>query len=121
MPRLLRAGAVTVYNALGEIDGRRAWRRTVLDGVRIETVEGIDAGLVPRPDVKASVYIHGQMRGYAEPEAFGGTEGWTLREGDSVVSGEGPAEPPRDALRILRVHTLTLFGTRVHHRQVDLT
>lgn len=86
--------AVTIYNALGEVERRATYARTVLDGVRVERRSGAVAGLTGQTATDGLlVFVPGTTPGFIEPEAFAGV-GWTLREGDLIVVGECDLDIP---------------------------
>lgn len=95
---------VTLYNSLGEVDRRVSYKRTVLEGVRIEQV----VGKMKRTD--PSLFIP-KPEGFVEPIAFEG-EGWTLQEGDLVVAGISSIEIPDDTVADLEAahHVYRVVG-----------
>jgi hypothetical protein len=118
MARLMRSNRVTLYNSLGEVDRREAYKRTVLDA-RIERGSGQDSG-------KVTLFVP-STSGYVVPEAFAGT-GFTFAEGDLIAVGESAIEIPTGtvaqleaAFEVLRVtghEAIELFG-RTHHFEVS--
>jgi hypothetical protein len=115
----MRSHTLTLYNSLGEVERRAAFKRRVFEG-RLEYVSesGEERALVIIPDVE----------GFVPPESFVG-DGWTLRDGDLIAVGESAIEvPPSSAAdldaafevhRIVGYSASTLFGGRIHHLEVN--
>ena len=129
-PGLMRSHTVTVYNALGEIDRVAAYRRTVLEGVRVEERSGAVATMQGRSSTDGvMVYIPGTVAGFVDSRDYDGDEGWTLRAGDFIAIGEceldlPPATVPMleadsHVFRITGVEPLTDRRGRVHHWEVS--
>jgi hypothetical protein len=124
----LMAHTVTLYNALGEVDRRATYARTVLAGVRVEAKSGAVASMAGSTSTDGLlVFIPGAIGGYVEPEVYVG-QGWTLREGDLLVVGECTSDIPpvavtqleatREVYRIKGFETLRLRDEHVHHWEV---
>lgn len=119
---------VTIYNALGEVERRATYSRTVLEGVRVERRSGAVAGLAGQTATDGLlVFVPGTAAGFVEPEMFAG-EGWTLREGDLIVVGDCDLDIPPNRVAELEatreVYRIKGFETHdgrhggVHHREV---
>jgi hypothetical protein len=118
---------VTLYNALGEVDRRATYARTVIFGVRIEESSGAVASMSGADSTDGVlVFIPGRTPGFVAPEDYRG-DGWTLREGDLLVVGECDSDIPpvslaqlektREVYRIKGFETMRL-GERIHHWEV---
>lgn len=107
---------VTVWCRKGESDGREAWGRRVLEGVRCSFEDGSTrAPGGDRASSKASLIVPAPaMEGYVPPGRFSGA-GWTLRPRDMAAQGSvESAEPPKEA-RALSWARPVRVGSGIHH------
>lgn len=139
---LMRTDTVTLYNALGEVERRAAYRRTVLSGVRAEETSGAVATMQGRTSTDGlMLFVPGGMAGYVEPQDFVASplaspygvpapEGsWTIREGDLVAAGVCELELPpatisqleqgRRVYRVTGVEALKDRRGRIRHLEVS--
>lgn len=106
----------TLWCRKGESDGRVAWGRRVLEGVRFSLDEGSTrAPGGDRAVSKTSLIVPASaMEGYVPPCRYAG-EGWTLRPRDMVAPGAvEAAEPPKEA-RALSWARPVRIGSGIHH------
>lgn len=126
---------VTIFNSIGEIDGKEKYVKTILRNVQCDENFGVNQSLRGHnSDDTAALYIfdsnvkaqsvEGFEKSYITPaqwvKEFFKEPYWTLSENDYFILGESTAEDPRDigAFKIDGIHRYNMGTHRMRHFEV---